>query len=60
VKLASQGIEPVSELAYLNNILLVIVIIVGGKINYFLLLQAGQDLADGRTVIVGIRDFSVL
>jgi hypothetical protein len=56
MELASQGIEPVSEPAYLDNILLV-----GGEINYLLSLQAGQDLPDGRkTVIVGIRDFSVL
>ena|SRR2546423_9030323 len=65
VELASQGIEPASEPAYLNNILLVAinaaVVIVGRKINYLLLLQAGQDLPDGRkTIIVGIRDFSIL
>ena len=36
MKLASQGIEPVSEPAYLDNILLI-----GGEINYLLLLQAG-------------------
>ena len=52
MKLASQSIEPVSEPAYLNNILLVAitatVVIVGGEINYLLLLQAGQDLPDGR------------
>jgi hypothetical protein len=54
-----------SEPAYLDNILLVAitatVVIVGGEINYLLLLQAGQDLPDGRkTVIVGIRDFCLL
>jgi hypothetical protein len=65
IELASQGIEPVSGPAYLDNILLVAitatVVTVGSEINYLLLLQAGQDLSDGRkTVIVGIRDFSVL
>jgi hypothetical protein len=62
VELASQGIEPISEPAYLNNILVVAitatVVIVGGEINYLLLFQAGQDLPDRRkSVIVGIRDF---
>jgi len=52
IELASQGIEPASGPAYLDNILLVAitatVAIVGGEINYLLLLQAGQDLPDGR------------
>jgi len=55
MELASQGVEPVSEPGYLDNILLV-----GSEINFLLLLQASQDLLDGRkTVIVGIRDFFV-
>ena len=64
-RISFTGIEQVSEPTYLDNILLIAItatiVIVSGEINYLLLLQAGQDLPDGRkTVIVEIRDFPTL
>jgi len=46
-----------SELAYLDGILVAstIIVIVEGEINYEL--RTGDDLPDGREVIVGIRHF---